>query len=244
MSKGFQYTGDPRDAEAINRWMDEVEQFRSNVKQDVRVTVNNQIADHESRLDALEYDPISLGGLSGGQTVEIGSTVTSVNLSWSISGANPVSQTLTDAGALGASARSHAFTGLTLTANKTYTLSVADAEGGTDSANAQIRFQSKRHWGISTNTALTTAQILALANNELATSRSQTRTFDCTGGRYIFFAWPSTWGTPTFTVNGLVDSSWVNATVSHTNASGHITDYHTWRSLNLLNGSSVTVAVS
>lgn len=182
--------------------------------------------------------------LSGGSSNEKGATVATVALTWVVN-KTIVSQTLTDhTPAPDASDRAHTFSGLSLTSNKTYTVAVTDDLPATVNSSVTVAFYSKRHSGVSADTTLDTAAILALANGALSASRAQTVTFDCSGGRYIFFAWPSTWGTPTFTVNGLVDTSWVNATVSHTNASGYTTDYHTWRSLNLLNGSSVTVAVT
>jgi hypothetical protein len=194
-------------------------------------------------LGDLEYLAPDITALTGGSSNEKGATVANVTLAWTLN-KDIVAQTLTDVVGLSPLVRTKTFTGVNLTADKTYTLTVTDAAGGTDTDTESVLFYSKRHWGVSALTALTSAQILALASNELGSARAQSRTFDCTGGRYIFFAWPATWGTPTFTVNGLVDTSWVNAVVSHTNASGYTCNYHTWRSLNLLNGSSVTVAVT
>jgi hypothetical protein len=183
--------------------------------------------------------------LSGGSSNEKGVTVTSVALTWTVN-KTIVSQTLTDhSPAPDPADRAHTFSGLTLTTNKTYTVAVTDDLPATVSSSTTVAFYDKRHWGVSTNTTLTSAQILTLASNTLASSRNMSATFDCTGGRYIFFAWPTTWGTPTFTVNGLVDSSWVSNVVNpHTNASGYDSSFTTWRSLNLLNGSSVSVVVT
>jgi len=243
VSKGFIYKPDPTDADVVNRWMDRIDTLINDGRAEI-ATTNAAVTAVADRVGDLEYTAIDITALTGGSSNERGVTVTTVTLNWTITGsADVASQTLTDTTIL-PTVRTKAFTGLTLTTNKTYTLVATDSEGGTDTATASVLFYDKRHWGVSASTTLDSAAILALASNELGTARTQSRTFDCTGGRYIFFAWPASWGTPTFTVNGLVDSSWVNATVSHTNASGAVVSYHTWRSLNLLNGSSVTVVVT
>ena len=208
--------------------------------------IKNAIRVLDERTSDLEYVTINIDSFSGGSTNEIGTTVATVNAAWTLSGSATVtSLTLTDAPDVLTTDTSYNFTGLSLTTNKTYTLAVEDAEGSTDSSSISVVFRNKRHWGVSTNTSLSSAQILGLANSEFATSYSQSRTFDATGGYYLYFAWPSSFGaSPTFTVNGLEDSSWVDNTVSHTNASGYTVNYDTWRSANLLNGSGIQVVVS
>jgi len=199
----------------------------------------------DDRLETLEYVAISISTLTGGSTVEVGTTVTTVTLNWTLAGSATVTaQTLTDT-TLNTTVRTKAFTGLSLTTDKTYTLAVTDLEGGTDNDTEQVLFRNYRWWGTSASTSLTSGDILTLANSEFETDYVQTRNFDASAGVYLYFAWPTSFGaSPAFTVNGLPDSSWVTATVSHTNASGDTRNFDTWRSLNLLNGSSIDVVVS
>jgi hypothetical protein len=96
-------------------------------------------------LKHLLYKPISISAFTNSvNTVEIGTTVTSVTLSWTVSG-TPTSQTLTDVSSVTPDQRS-AVIATNLTANKTWTLGVSD---GTTSptASTTVRFLSKAYWG-------------------------------------------------------------------------------------------------
>jgi len=100
-----------------------------------------------------------------------------------------------------------------------------------------LTWRHKRYWGTHpTFTTPNNAQIIAAdgasvgSGSEFSTSRSQTRNGIDGGGNYLFFAWPVTFGTPTFTVNGLPNTAWtkVGNAISFTNASGHIEPYDIW----------------
>lgn len=174
-------------------------------------------------------------------TVEIGSTVHAVNLSWSFNKAmtavtlngSPISPTLT----------AEAYTGLALTANASWFLTGSDGTN-TASASTTVGFAPRRWWGTSPLTALTSAEILALGNSEFAGGRSQSRTFSASAA-YLWFAWPSSFGGPaSFVVNGLASSGWVETTISATNAAGYTQNYDCYRSQYLQNASGINVVVS
>lgn len=179
--------------------------------------------------------------LSGGSTNEIGSTVGTVNLSWTYN-KTEISQSLNQGiGALTVGQR--AYTDFTsITTDTTYTLTIDD---GTTQINdsTSVIFQNKSHWGTSANTSLSSAQILGLANESFDTNRDRSFTIDG-NGEYIYYAYPQSYGAATFHVNGLLNTAWTLFVVSHTNASGHTENYYVYRSNTIQNGTDILVEVS
>jgi hypothetical protein len=192
----------------------------------------------EAALDTLLYvAPSASFSLSVG-TVEIGSTVTAVTASWSFNKAM-ATVALTDA-SIAVTDTSHAFTGLSLTSNKTYTLSYSD---GTNSGSASrtVAFSSKRYWGVSASATLDDAAILALSS-EFSSSKSKAITYNCTGGRYFYFCYPAASGLPAnVTVGGLAFSDYTVTVQALTNASGYTQNYNVVRCNNLQTGASISV---
>jgi hypothetical protein len=119
-----------------------------------------------------------------------------------------------------------------LEVNRTYTLFATDGTTS-DTSNVSFAFRRRNHWGISTEESLTGAQILGLSNSSLATSRNTNFSVNAGVGQYVYFTCPSSYGTPTFTVDGFSGGfQLINASLSHTNASGNTTNYQVWRSTN------------
>ena len=58
-------------------------------------------------------------------------------------------------------------------------------------------------------------------------------------GQYVYFAYPSSFGVATFTVNGLLNTDWSLTTRAFVNASGYSEPFHIYRSNNLLTGTYV-----
>jgi hypothetical protein len=194
-----------------------------------------------SAIDTLLYVPPQITGFSNTVgTVEIGSTITALTLAWSFNKAM-VSVTLNGA-ALPPAQLSERLTGLALVANTTYTLTASDGTRST-AQSSTIGFLPRRWWGVSALPALGSDDILALGNSDFATSRGQARSMSA-AGEYLYFAWPASFGMPSFTVNGLQSSGWVEAAVSHTNAAGFTQPYYTFRSQYAQNGSGILVVVS
>jgi hypothetical protein len=134
------------------------------------------------------------------------------------------------------------YAGLGLTAEQSWTLWVTDGTS-TDTAASTIHFHNKRYWAPSANAGpLVDADILAFAGAEFGTARQTTKTFDCTGGRYIWMVYPASWGTATFWVAGLQVT--FNLTIqNHINASGWTESYYCYRSEYIQNGSNISVEV-
>ena len=125
-------------------------------------------------------------------------------------------------------------------ATSTFTISAKNTKNQTFSKIITLSWGMKRFWGVSASTSLNDAGILLL-NSEIATSRVKTVTYDCTGGRYFYFAYPSAWGDLNNTkINSLTWNDWVLASRGFVNQYGVTIPMNIYRSYNLLNG---TIAV-
>jgi hypothetical protein len=196
-------------------------------------------------LDQLLYTPLSVTSFTNNVgTVEIGSTVNTVTLSWGYNKAAVVSQSLAPTpGSLPVGDRSASLAALGLTSDTTFTITGND---GTQSASrtTQVLFRNKVFWGVSaTATPPGGAFIDTLGNSAFSTSRNQTRTFSASS-QYLYFAWPSGFGEPTFKVNGFPVSGWVKTIVTYTNSQGYASTFWIYRSEYLQNGASITVEVT
>lgn len=98
-------------------------------------------------------------------------------------------------------------------------------------------FKYKKYWGTSTSASLTSAQVLTLGNSTWADSKAMgATTFDCTGGKYVYYVVPSSVGVPEFWVGGLKNSDVVITNANVTNASGGTTTYQIMRLTNIQTG--------
>ena len=186
-------------------------------------------------------------------TVEIGSTVNSVTVGWTISPTNAIyalrqlvrgttTNTITN------NSSTLAFTSLGLTNDTTWTLTVGDGQGITNTATTSVLFQNYMTWGRSSSTNLDNASLQSLhtsgggASRAFATSRSRSITLDG-GGQYLYIAYPQGFGSASFTVGGLPNSAWTVSTNSYTNASGYITNYLIYRTDTIQNGTGINIVV-
>jgi len=184
--------------------------------------------------------------------VEIGSTVNNVTVNWSISGSGVVmSQSLTDVGSVAVGTLSHDFTGLGLTNNKTWSVSITDDHPTSANGSTTIYFRHMRHWGTDSNDSATvntmtdaqaTTLVLGLANEEFATSRGKNWTQNG-NGEYIIYSYPVSWGEsdPPSNVNGLPNTAWTKIVKNITNSSGHIEPYNIWISNTVQNGTGINI---
>jgi hypothetical protein len=198
-------------------------------------------------LEYVPYVPITITSfISVPSAVEKGVTVNNVALTWALAGPTETDQTL-DSAATGhehilPGIYTRSYTGLGLTATNIWTLWVTDGTS-TDTATAGVTFYNKRYWGPDVNPGpLTDPDILALSS-EFASSRQCTKYFDCTGGKYIWFAYPTSWGEGEFWVGGL-RVVFNESIQDHTNASGWTESYRVYRSLYLQNGNNIDVTIT
>lgn len=187
----------------------------------------------------------TIASLTGGSVNEKGQTVSSVSLAWALSGDTPTHSTLTDVSGfdVNTAGGSHNFTGLSITTDKTYALTIGDdVENPSSTASAVVHFTQKMYYGNNAASSLTSAQVVALANKFLTDSRLQTLSLDG-GGNYLYIAYPSAYGVADIWVGGLKDTSWIKTTVSVTNASGATENFYVYRSANQTSGAGISVEV-
>lgn len=207
---------------------------------------NDFTDEYKKMIDDLAYVKIAVNTMSAtNSSNEIGATVTATNVTWTLN-KTPKTQKIKFGNeaeeTLGADVRSKSYSGKTITANTTITLTVTDERDAVVTKSVTISFQPKVYWGVSTKTTLDSAGILGLASSALASSKARTFTVNAGSGEYIYYVIPSSFGTPTFNVGGFDGGFSKVATVSHQNASGHTQNYDVWRSVNpSLGNTSVTV---
>lgn len=207
---------------------------------------NDFTDEYKQMIDDLAYVKIAVNSMSATNAGnEIGATVTNTTVNWTL---NKTPKTLkikfgSEAEeSLEVSATSKSYTGKTITANTTITLTATDERDAAVTRSVTIGFQPKVYWGVSNKSSLESDDILALAGSALAGSRARTFSVNAGDGEYIYYAIPTSFGTPTFNVGGFDGGFTKAGTISHQNASGYTQNYDVWKSVNpSLGQTSVTV---
>tara|TARA_R100000734_G_C3306729_1_gene97235 strand:- start:429 stop:1391 length:963 start_codon:yes stop_codon:yes gene_type:complete len=109
----------------------------------------------------------------------------------------------------------------------------ANDGSATQTASLTFNFYNRKFWGGSSNSTLTSSQIIALANTPFVTSTLalSSTTATTSGTQYLFYCFPTRYSqTPTFFVNGFDTTFTQLSNVSVTNSSGYQEDYEVWRS--------------
>ena len=172
-------------------------------------------------------------------TYEIGSKVSGLKFSWNLN-KNVTSQSLTGC-IIGVNDRSANYLS-EISSNKTFTLSVSDGKN-TANANKSINFYNKKYYGVATERSEYDSGFILGLNGSLVNSRTGNFTVNAGEGQYIYFAIPTSFGTPTFTIGGFSGGFDLVNTIDFTNASGYTTKYNIYRSTNA-NLGNTTVVVS
>lgn len=200
--------------------------------------IEQALLEHAQKLDELLYKAITITSFNISKTLaEIGELVSNLKLTWSYS-KEPTVQKL-DGNILDNSIRDHIITS-NITSNKTFKLEVSDGKT-TVSRNAAINFYNGRYHGVSNSENYDSNFILSL-NKTLTNSRACSFTVDCGQGQYIFFAIPTRFGTPTFTVGGFTGGFIKAQTLDFENKFGYVESYDIWKSENS-NLGNITVVV-
>lgn len=205
------------------------------------VTYDGGYATVKEALDALLYvAPVITSFSNNRGTVEIGSTISSLTLTWSFNKAVASQSINQGVGTLDPSLRTVTLSDLALTTNRTWTLSASDGTTPV-SASTSVSFSHRRYWGASSNTSLSNADILALSS-EFASGFGKTITYDCSGGKYPYFVYPAAWGSPTgVKVGGLSFTDFSVTTQAFTNASGNTTTFNVVRFNGIQTGAAIQV---
>jgi hypothetical protein len=189
------------------------------------------------------------GGLS---TFEIGTTISNVTLTWTITPTNLVlsNQTLSpNIGSVDVSLRTTNLTGLSLTSNTTWTNVINDGLGFNNSivtnSSASIAFRHYLSWGRSSLTNLGNSEIQTLhttgggAGRALVTARQRSGISMTVSNQYVYFAYLASFGTATFRVNDFANSAFTNTTVTYTNASGNVSSFLIYRTIDPITGDGI-----
>ena len=100
---------------------------------------------------------------------------------------------------------------------------------------------AKRYWGVSSSEDITDAELLA-SSQELSTNKNKSVNYDCTGGKYFYFAYPSSFGDAgNITVETMAWNGYVLVKRNVVNVHGVSIPMNIYRSMELLNG-QVSVA--
>lgn len=186
--------------------------------------------------------PLSLTA-SGGGTFEVGSSNKNpIGIIVTRKGKNVTSSstiTVTASGSVTGSLSSDKKTWTPSTNISSNTSVAVKATYGSQNATKTVNytFKYKKYWGTSTSASLTSSQVIALAGSTWADSKAMgATTFDCTGGKYVYYVIPSSLGTPEFWVGGLKNTDVVTTSATVTNASGGSATYSIMRLANIQTG--------
>lgn len=205
-------------------------------------------------VDYLKYEPIDITSITNSvRSAEIGSTVNSVKVSWSLN-RSPASQTVTvkvgdtvvQTVDVATTDRAAILTDLNLTEKTIFTVDVADERGATNSEDTGLYFYNGVYYGVlEDGVTLDSAAILSLSR-KLQSVKDLTFTVTADDTQRIAYALPTDgYGTPTFKdmETTFPADMYLAETIAFTNASGHTENYDIWLSTNVGLG-TITVAVS
>ena len=181
----------------------------------------------------LQYIPIEILAFSNNIGVaEKGSTLNELTLKWQL---NKEPETILMNGRVRAdlkTLRSLTLKGMALTADKTFMLQVTDEKGKTAQKNTSVVFQNGVYYGVSEIPEEVNNTFILSLSRSLQGSRTKTFSTTSTEDQYIWYAFPSRYGTPVFSVGGFDGGFTKAASISFTNASGYTEEYAVYRSDN------------
>lgn len=123
----------------------------------------------------------------------------------------------------------------------TFTLSCTATDSETDTSQVSYVWQPLVFWGVAAAGTYNEAFIEALTNSALAGSRSRSFTLNPGATEYIFYGFPTSYGTPTFTVGGFSGGFSLAATANVVNGYGVTENYSLYKSDNPNLGSTTVV---
>lgn len=183
------------------------------------------------RMDALEiavadlqYEPVTITAFSASVgTVELGQTVTAVKLTWSLN-KTPAALTL-DGESLDPAMGTKRLDGLSVTGNRSWTLTATDERGATASRSTSITFLNGVYYGAAARPETVDSAFLLGLTKVLSGTRARTVTVTAGEGQCIWYALPERLGACTFKVGGFEGGFDLAGTVDFTNASGYTEPY-------------------
>ncbi|MGC5795898.1 hypothetical protein [Sphingomonas sp. NFX23] len=203
------------------------------VARDPAADLADRLANVTARLD---YAGLTIGGFNANPSIaEIGATIASTALAWTIAGAQPTVQAVTRTGgaatAVTANDRAATVTA-NLTTDTTFTLVSTDANApagstaGTKSATATLRFRQKGHAGIVDKaSAITSTEANGMALSWWAEGVARTLSVTVQASGFLWYSQPSSLPDPSaIKVNGFAVAP-TKTLRNHTNAFGRVEQY-------------------
>ena len=184
-----------------------------------------------SEIADLKYTPISILSFSANiSTVELGSEIDDLTLSWSLSRSpktvminnEPVFPDVTTL----------ELSNLNLVANKTYTLKVEDERETIAQKSVSITFLNGVYYGVGKNVSNYSNEFILGLTKVLSNSRARTITVNSDENEHIYYCIPSRLGQCNFNVGGFDGGFSKVSTIQFTNASGYRESYDIYKSTN------------
>ena len=142
-----------------------------------------------------------------------------------------------------------------ITANKTFRVTFTAPKSGLEvsgtkvvrasgnqktSASASVAFSHKRYWGTFAEEDVDITKL----SKELNNSKAKTIDFNCSGGKYFYYAYPKVLGSTAWKVGGLAFTGYQLTEKTITNEYGLSVTYYVYRSKELQTGSSIKAEIS
>lgn len=180
----------------------------------------SEIAAINARLDALEYQEISINSFTASPTtIEMGTNAT-IDLVWSLN-KQATSQEINGTEVTGNS-RQYS----NVTTNQSYTLTVSDGHTN-DTKSVNVTFANQIYYGAAANADTITGLSKVLSNNP-----KRTITVNAGEGQYIYYAYPARLGNVSFYVGGFEGGFELASTSNLTNSKGYTESYKIYKSIN------------
>lgn len=205
----------------------------------------NDIEDIKNVLDELTYVYPAISSFSiTNPNRETGDKVGELTFNWAVNKQGLTLSINQGVGEVSGTSVTHSFD-TPITTNKTFTLSASD-DKNTVTKNATLSFLKRAFWFVDNQESVDEATILSATNSALVSSRVMTKTFDCSGGKYIYICIPTSLcsGTVGFTAFGLSTSFVLTQMSGFKNKYGVNVPMNVYRSLELQNGSNIEIKVS
>ena len=127
-----------------------------------------------------------------------------------------------------------------LTSTTTFRISATDTHNKTASKDTTIYFYHGKYYGVSeiSSAEYIDSAFIQKLTKQLVSGRTGKFSVNAGNGQYIYFAIPSSFGTPVFFVGGFEGGFDLIKTLEYTNSSGGKTTYNVYRSTNANLGST------
>lgn len=193
-----------------------------------------------SKMNDLTYKAVEIALFANNVGItELGSTIDTIVFTWVI---NKIPVTLLFEGeSIDASLNQKTIEGVGLRANRTFTLKATDEKNNSSIKSTSVIFTNGVYYGVSSNTSDFNSDFILTLTKRLQSSKAITFRVVAGIDQYIYYALPSRYGVPVFTVGGFDGGFTRIASFEFINSSGYAEEYDLWVSDNLNLGDTVVV---